>query len=465
MSAIVAKGVSKRYGPTLALDSLDLEIERGEVFGLLGPNGSGKTTFIRLLAGYLLPTAGRLEIDGCDSVRDSLRGAVPHRLRAGGGAGLRQHAGARVPVLHGPPARPARARGSARRSTASIEALALGAVANRPARALSRGYRQRTAIAQALVHDPPVVILDEPTNGLDPRQIIEIRELIRGLAGRHTVVAELARAARGGAHRRPRRHPAGRQAARRARHGRHARPRSLVPVGRMRTLAILLRKEMLATFGSPIAYTVAAVFLLVLGYTFSLTLFATKVANLLYIFHQMYVLTILLVPALTMRAIAEERRTDTLELLLTAPVGEVWIVLAKFLSVLALVLAMYAGAIVYAVVLDAYGSPDWGPIASGYLALVCHASLIVAIGLLMSSLTENQVVAAALTLGTGLMLWFADSVSYLLPPPFDVLAINLSLIGHFKPMVSGSVFVSDICYFVSLSLLALFLTTRRLAER
>jgi ABC-2 type transport system permease protein len=89
----------------------------------------------------------------------------------------------------------------------------------------------------------------------------------------------------------------------------------------------------------------------------------------------------------------------------------------------------------------------------------------VAIGLLMSSLTENQVVAAALTLGTGLMLWFADSVSYLLPPPFDILAINLSLIGHFKPMVSGSVFVSDICYFVSLSLLALFLTTRRLAER
>src|SRR5260370_30950182 len=72
MSAIVAKGVSKRYGSTLALDSLDLEIDRGEVFGLLRPNGSGKTTFIRLLAGYLLPTAGHLEIDGFDSVCDSL---------------------------------------------------------------------------------------------------------------------------------------------------------------------------------------------------------------------------------------------------------------------------------------------------------------------------------------------------------------------------------------------------------
>src|SRR5258708_23694044 len=149
----------------------------------------------------------------------------------------------------------------------------------------------------------------------------------------------------------------------------------------MKLLVVLLRKEMLATFGSPIAYTVAAVFLLVLGYTFSLTLFATKVANLLYIFHQMYVLTILLVPALTMRAIAEERRTDTLELLLTAPVGEVWIVLAKFLSVLALVVAMYAGALSYAVILDAYGSPASGPLRRRYLALVLPPPPVLALRL------------------------------------------------------------------------------------
>ena len=100
----------------------------------------------------------------------------------------------------------------------------------------------------------------------------------------------------------------------------------------MGAFSVLLRKEFGAALMSPIAYTVAAVFLLVLGYTFSLTLFATKVANLNYIFHQMYVLSILITPVLTMRAFAEERRNDTLELLLTAPVAEIWIVLAKFLA-------------------------------------------------------------------------------------------------------------------------------------
>jgi len=187
MSAIIARGVSKRYGPTLALDSLDLDIERGEVFGLLGPNGSGKTTFIRLLAGYLLPTAGHLEIDGCDSVRDTLRarariGYVPEAAPVYGNMRVREFL-TFMARLRGLPAR--QVGGAVDRV---IDMLALGAVAHRPARVLSRGYRQRTAIAQALVHDPPVVVLDEPTNGLDPRQIIEIRELIRGLAGHHTVI-------------------------------------------------------------------------------------------------------------------------------------------------------------------------------------------------------------------------------------------------------------------------------------
>jgi ABC-2 type transport system permease protein len=227
----------------------------------------------------------------------------------------------------------------------------------------------------------------------------------------------------------------------------------------------LLRKEFGAVVYSPIAYTVAAVFLLVLGYTFSLTLFATKVANLNYIFHQMYVLSILIVPVLTMRAFAEERRNDTLELLLTAPVAEVWIVLAKFIATYFVLLAIYALSGVYALVLAWAGAPDWGPIVAGYLALALLAALLVAVGLLASSLTENQVIAAALSLGAFLMLWFADSVGAMLPAALEPLALNLSLIGHFKPMATGSVFLSDTMYFVALAMAALWLAARRLADR
>lgn len=230
-------------------------------------------------------------------------------------------------------------------------------------------------------------------------------------------------------------------------------------------LSLLVRKELHATFGSPIAYVIAGVFLLVLGYTFSLTLFATKVANLIYIFHQMFVLSILLVPALTMRTFAEERRSGTLELLLTAPVARVWIILAKFIASLTLVLGMYAAAAVFAVILGVYGQPDWGPVASGYLAVTLLACLLVAVGVFVSTLTENQVVAAAATLGTFLMLWFADSVSSLLPRPLDLVALNLSLIGHFRPMATGSLFLSDATYFVTGALLALFLATLRVDER
>src|SRR5205814_8954587 len=144
---------------------------------------------------------------------------------------------------------------------------------------------------------------------------------------------------------------------------------------------------------------------------------------------------------------------------------ELSVVMAKYAATLTLVIGIFALSLVYAIILDRYGEPDWGQIYAGYLALALHASLLVALGLLMSSITESQVVAAALSVCTFLMLWFADSVSYLLPPPFDSLAINLSLIGHFRPVVSGSVFSSDIGYFVTASMLALFLTTWRIAQR
>ena len=115
--------------------------------------------------------------------------------------------------------------------------------------------------------------------------------------------------------------------------------------------------------------------------------------------------------------------------------------------------------------LGLYGQPDWAPIYGGYLALFLLSCLLVAIGTLASSLTENQVVAATCSLGACLMLWFADSASYMVPAPLDALVINLSLIGHFTTFVSGSLFLSDAGYYLTLSLLALFLTTRVVTDR
>ena len=233
----------------------------------------------------------------------------------------------------------------------------------------------------------------------------------------------------------------------------------------MSALGVLLRKELHSTFTSPIAYVVGTVFLLITGYTFSFTLLLSKVANLTYIFHQMYVLLILLIPVLTMRAFAEERRANTLELLLTAPVRAVWIVLAKFLATWLLVAGLLSLSGVYALLLGRYGEPVWTPIYGGYLALLLLACLLIALGMLTSSLTENQVVAATAALGASLLLWLADAAAYALPVPLDLLVINLSLIGHFTPFVSGSLFLSDLGYYVTLALLALFFTTRVLMDR
>ena len=181
------EGVSKLYGSVAAVSDVTLEVRRGEVLGLLGPNGSGKTTLLRMLTGYLSPTTGRLSVDGFDTERqrmDARRriGYVPESLP------LYSHMRVREFLRF-----MARLRGlDAAASESAVAEVALqvglGDRLAAPIRTLSRGYRQRVAIAQALVHKPDILILDEPTNGLDPRQIIETRNFIRGLAGRRTVI-------------------------------------------------------------------------------------------------------------------------------------------------------------------------------------------------------------------------------------------------------------------------------------
>lgn len=233
----------------------------------------------------------------------------------------------------------------------------------------------------------------------------------------------------------------------------------------MRQFLALLVKEEKALFTSPIAYVLIAVFLLIMGYSFTLALFVSHTMTLVHLFFQIFTLFLLTVPIITMRLIAEERKLRTMEVLLTSPITETQIVLAKFAASMSLILLMLIFSAAYPIVLAVYGDPDWGPIFSGYLGLVLFAGALVGVGLLMSALTNNQIVAALLSLSIFLLLWIIDEYGHLLPDPFDSLVTNMSLSVHFKPFATGSLYLTDVAFYLSATMLSLFLSVRALAWR
>jgi ABC-2 type transport system permease protein len=233
----------------------------------------------------------------------------------------------------------------------------------------------------------------------------------------------------------------------------------------MRTFVALLLKEEKAIFTSPIAYVVLSVFLVIMGYTFTLTLFVSHAPTLVHLFFQIYVLFLLTVPIITMRLVAEERRLRTIEMLLSAPVSEATVVFAKYLASVSLLVLMLVLSGAYAITLGLLGWPDWGPIWSGYLGLFLLGAALVAVGLTASSLVSNQIIAALLSLSLFLLLWVIDHFGWMLPDPFDALVVNLSLLVHFTPFVTGSIFFSDAGFFASVTLLGLFFSVRALARR
>ena len=184
---IELREVEKSYGETRALKGVSFSISRGEVVGLLGPNGAGKTTAIKIIVGYLLPSAGVAMVAGLDVVSDPI--AVQERIGY-----LPENA----PLYHDMLAQEylgfmAEMRGldpatRARRLRVVVEECGIADVLTRPIGQLSKGYRQRVGLAAALLHDPEILVMDEPTTGLDPNQIIEVRRLIRRLGATKTVI-------------------------------------------------------------------------------------------------------------------------------------------------------------------------------------------------------------------------------------------------------------------------------------
>jgi ABC-2 type transport system ATP-binding protein len=184
---IEVDNLTKRYGRTTAVDGISFVVKKGEILGFLGPNGAGKTTTMRVLTCYLPPTEGTARVAGHDVFEEPLQvkkkvGYIPETpplypdMEV---ATFLDFCG----KIKGVPASQRRAR-----VDTAVEKCRVGDVRNTLIGRLSKGYRQRVGLAQAILHDPPVLILDEPTAGLDPKQIIETRDLIKALGGEHTII-------------------------------------------------------------------------------------------------------------------------------------------------------------------------------------------------------------------------------------------------------------------------------------
>jgi ABC-2 type transport system ATP-binding protein len=186
-SLIEIENLTKRFGDFVAVDNVSFQVARGEVLGFLGPNGAGKSTTMRMLAGFMTPTAGRARICGHDVQDESIRArralgflpeGAPTYPEMTVAAFLRFVA--RIRGFSGSTAR--------QRVDAAVAMTALEDVRLQPIETLSKGFKRRVGIAQALLHDPPVLVLDEPTDGLDPNQQHDVRRLIRAMAPQKAIV-------------------------------------------------------------------------------------------------------------------------------------------------------------------------------------------------------------------------------------------------------------------------------------
>lgn len=184
---IRAEGLTMHYGPVVALDNVSFEVRQGEIVGLLGPNGAGKSTCMKILTTYLYPTSGTAKVGGMDVKENPLGvrkiiGYLPENLP------LYMDMEVRSYLNFVAQARGLSGRKLKERTDAVLDECGLRPMYRKVIRELSKGYKQRTALAQSLIHDPDIIILDEPTSGLDPHQIVEVRELIRNLAQGKTVI-------------------------------------------------------------------------------------------------------------------------------------------------------------------------------------------------------------------------------------------------------------------------------------
>ena len=459
-----------------------------------------------------------------------------------------------------------------RRADEVIGRCALGDVRAKLIGKLSKGYRQRVGIAQAIIHNPDVLILDEPTSGLDPKQIIEIRELLKALAGDHTIilsthilsevehscerviiisqgklvaidsVANLtnrlrgseAVSARSGSRRRPpqphrsaaapgtggRRQPRGDEGFQGRppdlRSGKPARPphprRTGAQRGQLRlesqrtprrgpepgrhlpathhqrkerrrrpevrNILLICKKELKSYFASPIAYLLMAFFGLIFGFGF----FTATRDFVRFSFQAQMMgqqqptnvneqiirpllgfastIALFLIPMISMRLFAEEKRTGTIELLLTSPIKDIEIILGKWLGAVLLYLCVLGMSMLNVAMLFAWGKPDLKPVLVAYLGLILQGACLLAIGTFISTTTRNQIVAGGVTFFVCLLLWLLSWFTAFDSGPASQVVNYISIVTHFENFSKGVLDSKDVVFYLSMIFFSLFITSR-----
>jgi ABC-2 type transport system permease protein len=245
----------------------------------------------------------------------------------------------------------------------------------------------------------------------------------------------------------------------------------------MGNILAIAQRELNAYFSSPIAYVLIGFFALLFGWFFYVPLayFEQQSMNMgmnpgqALNVNQMLVgptlmnttvIMLFLFPLITMRTYAEEKRSGTIELLLTSPVTDVQIILGKFLGAMLLYAAMLAITLIHIGILFIYGEPEWKPIATGYLGLLLMGGSFLSLGLFISSLTKNQIVAGIATFAVFLMLWVVNWIGTFVGPTMQAVLTSLSLTDHFDDFAKGIIDTKHVIYYLSFMAFGLFLTAK-----
>jgi ABC-2 type transport system permease protein len=245
----------------------------------------------------------------------------------------------------------------------------------------------------------------------------------------------------------------------------------------MRNIIAIAQKELRSYFASPIAYLVIGFFALLYGYFYAVMLqyFVRAGMNmgpmqqqalninqdmLRPLLQNVTVLLLFVLPAMTMRTYAEERRSGTIELLLTSPLTDMQIIMGKFLGALALYAVMLSVTLIHVAILFIYGSPEWKPIVTSYLGLLLLGGSFLSVGLFISTLTTNQIVAYIVTFSVFLLLWIISWIGSFSSGAFTTVTQYLSVIEHFDDFSKGIIDTTHLIYYLSLITFGLFLTAK-----